>query len=117
MSIAMSIVDIACKEAQKDGASSISAIELDIGKLAGVVVDSLQFCYDSVCKGTLAENSHLVVNKLPGLAKCLDCNHQFEVDSFMALCPQCEGYAIEVYQGRELRLKAISVNESPVKGS
>ncbi|NQV49115.1 MAG: hydrogenase maturation nickel metallochaperone HypA [Candidatus Marinimicrobia bacterium] len=111
MSIAMSIIDIACKEALKDGAASISSIELEVGKLAGIMVDSLKFCYDSVCKGTLAENSKLVVNELPGFAKCLDCSTQFEVDSFMALCPQCESYAIEVYQGRELRLKAISVNE------
>jgi len=111
MSIAMSIVDIACKEAQKDGAPSISKIELDVGTLAGIMVDSLKFCYDSVCKGTLAENSELVVNEVPGKGHCIKCDHEFEIDSFMALCPKCESYKIEIMQGRELKLKAVVVDE------
>ncbi|MCF6237510.1 MAG: hydrogenase maturation nickel metallochaperone HypA [Candidatus Marinimicrobia bacterium] len=111
MSIAMSIVDIACKEAQKDGAKSISVIELDVGKLAGVMVDSLMFCYESVCKGTPAENSKLLVNEVTGMGECLKCHFEFEIDSFMALCPQCESYEVKIKQGRELKLKAVTVNE------
>ena len=111
MSIAMNIVDIACKEAQSEGAPFISVIELDVGKLAGVMIDSLKFCYESVCKGTLAENSQLVVNELPGKGHCLKCNSEFEIDSFMALCPHCESYEVEIKQGRELKLKAVTINE------
>lgn len=111
MSIAMNIINIACNEAEKNGASSISKIELDVGKLSGVMIDSLQFCYGSVCKGTLAENSTLSINELPAMASCKKCGHSFEIDSFMALCPDCDGYEIEILQGRELKLKAISVNE------
>jgi hydrogenase nickel incorporation protein HypA/HybF len=110
MSIAMNIIDIACKEAKKDGASSISSIELDVGKLSGVMIDSLNFCYESVCKGTLAENSTLSINEVPARANCKKCNCSFEIDSFMALCPECEGYEIEILQGRELKLRAVSVN-------
>jgi len=110
MSIAMNIVDIACKEAQNDGATSITTIELDVGKLAGVMIDSLTFCYESVCKGTLAENSKLLINEIAGKGRCLKCNTEFEIESFMALCPKCESYEVEIKQGRELRLKAVSVN-------
>ncbi|NQV14383.1 hydrogenase maturation nickel metallochaperone HypA [bacterium] len=110
MSIAMNIVDIACKEAQSEGASTISIIELDVGKLAGVMIDSLKFCYDSVCKNTLAEGSELVINEISGSGHCLDCATEFEIDSFMALCPNCESYKVDINQGRELRLKAVTVN-------
>ncbi len=110
MSIAMNIVNIACKEAQKDGATSISTIELDVGKLSGVMVDSLNFCYDSACKGTLAESSELMINEVPAMALCKNCGESFEIDSFMALCPKCESYEIDILQGRELRLRAVSVN-------
>lgn len=106
----MSIVDIACNEAKKDGASAITKIELDVGKLSGVMVDSLQFCYESACKGTLAEGSTLDINELPAEARCKQCDHTFEIDAFMALCPECEGYKIEILQGRELKLRAVSVN-------
>ena len=110
MSIAMNIIDIACKEAKKEGASSISLIELDVGTLSGVMVDSLQFCYDSACKGTLAEGSVLQVNTVSAQAKCKKCDDLFEIESFMALCPECESYEIDIMQGRELKLKAVSVN-------
>ncbi len=111
MSIAMNIVDIACKEAEKDGANSISNIELDVGKLSGVMIDSLNFCYESVCKGTLAEDSTLLINEIPAQANCKKCDYTFEIDSFMALCPQCDSYEVDILQGRELKLRAISVNE------
>lgn len=107
----MNIVNIACKEAEKESAPSISLIELDVGKLAGIMVDSLQFCYESACKGTLAEGSELQVNELEGQAKCLKCGNIFTIDSFMAICPKCDAYEIEIIQGKELKLKAISINE------
>ena len=111
MSIAMNIVDIACKEAGREHASTISSIELDVGKLAGVMIESLQFCYESACKGTLAEHSELIINELAGQGHCTQCDHVFEIDSFMAVCPECESYEIEIEQGRELKLKAVTVND------
>lgn len=110
MSIAMNIVDIACKQAQAEDASSISSIELDLGTLAGVMVDSLKFCYESTCKDTLAEGSQLLINEIPGKGNCLECETEFEVDGFMTLCPNCESFKVDIFQGRELRLKAISIN-------
>ncbi|MCF7807937.1 MAG: hydrogenase maturation nickel metallochaperone HypA [Candidatus Marinimicrobia bacterium] len=111
MSIAINIVSIARKEAEKESAPSISMIELEVGKLAGVMVDSLQFCYEAACKGTLAEGSELQIIELEGQAKCMQCGNVFTIDSFMAICPKCDTYEIEIIQGKELRLKAISINE------
>ncbi len=110
MSIAMNVISIARKEAEKNGAGSISNIELEVGKLSGVMIDSLNFCYEAVCKGTLAENSTLSINELPALANCKKCQHSFEIDAFMALCPECESYDIDIIQGRELKLRTVRVN-------
>ena len=110
MSIALNIVTIACDEAKKDGAQSISRIDLDIGILAGVMIDSLQFCYESACKGTLAEGSTLAINEITAKASCQNCMHTFEINDFMAICPQCQGYKINILQGRELQLKTVRVN-------
>jgi len=112
MSIAMNIVKIACNEAEKDGAPAITRIELEVGTLSGVMMDSLKFCYDSACRGTLAEGSSLVIHEVKAEAFCRTCEHVFEVDAFMALCPECQGYAIEIRKGRELKLKAISVPDN-----
>ncbi|MBL6985282.1 MAG: hydrogenase maturation nickel metallochaperone HypA, partial [Candidatus Thioglobus sp.] len=44
----MNIVDIACKTAQQNGAHKIQSIEVEVGKLAGVLEDSLAFCFQAV---------------------------------------------------------------------
>ena len=109
MSIAMNILTIACDEAQKTGAHSISRIDLDIGMLAGIMTDSLQFCYNSACKGTLAEGSTLTINEIPAKATCQTCEHTFEIHAFMAMCPHCQGHKIDIVQGREMQLKSVRV--------
>lgn len=111
MSIAINIVNIACREAVRESAPAIRAIELDVGSLAGVMIDSLQFCFEAACKGTLAEGSKLEINELSGQGKCNQCGHTFTLDSFMALCPRCESYEIDIIQGKELKLKTISIDE------
>ena len=48
LSIVMSIVDLANKEATKHQASAIEEIELDIGCLSGIDMDSFDFAWQSV---------------------------------------------------------------------
>ena len=110
MSIAMNIVQIACREAESNGATGISKIELEIGSLSGVMVDSLRFCFGSACEGTPAQGAELAINEVQAEAQCLQCQHTFPIDAFMAICPECEAYEINVLKGRELQLKALSVN-------
>jgi Zn finger protein HypA/HybF involved in hydrogenase expression len=45
MSLAINIVEIACQTAKQNGAEEITSIEIDVGQLAGVLEDSLSFCF------------------------------------------------------------------------
>jgi hydrogenase nickel incorporation protein HypA/HybF len=110
MSIAVNIVTIAQDTAKKEGAKKINTIELELGKLAGVVEDALQFCYDSACIGTIAEGSKLEIISIPGQATCSECNFQFEADQMLMLCPQCGEHVLMISGGKELRVKAINVD-------
>jgi len=110
MSIAINIVDIAVDTARKSSAKKINEIVVDIGRLAGIIPDSLLFCYDSACKDTIAEGSQLKLNIIQAKAVCDSCGHEFDADSPVPLCPKCENLVLQVSGGRELKIKSINVD-------
>ena len=54
MSIAQSILDIALEEIAKQGCDRLDLIRVECGALAGVVPDSLQFCFAALVQGGLS---------------------------------------------------------------
>ena len=77
LSIAMSIVEIAEKEFEKSRASKVTEIELEIGQLAGIEYEALEFAMQMAVKNTILENAILKVEKPKGLAFCNDCSLEF----------------------------------------
>jgi len=66
LSIAVSIVDGVCEELQRLGDPKILAVHLTMGKLSGVVKESLLFAYDAACEGTPLAGTQLVITEPPG---------------------------------------------------
>ena len=111
MSLAISIVELVSEKAQAAGARKVTAIELEVGKLSGLMVEGLAFCFEAVARNTLAEGAELLIRELDGRGNCLTCGSSFTVDSLLAQCPQCGGYAVETVQGRELKVLSLTIDE------
>lgn len=110
MAIAVSIVDLAQRHAGQAGGGRISRIELEIGKLAGVLQESLEFCFQAAARETPVEGAVLAFNQVEGLAKCHICGIQFSVECHGTLCPQCGGLT-EITGGDGLRVVAITIED------
>ncbi len=110
MSIAINIVEIVSTTVQKNNAKIVNSIDLDIGNLAGILIDSLTFCFDAACKGTVAEGAVLNINEIKAMGKCLNCNNESPVEAYFSVCPKCSGTAVDVIKGKELSIKAINVD-------
>ena len=108
-SIAMSIVDIATDYAKKENATVVREIEIEVGELAGVVMDSLEFCMDAAVKDSILEGASRNIISISGKAKCKFCSHVFDIQDIFAVCPECKSPAPEIIQGRELRVKSLIV--------
>lgn len=108
VSIAMSILDIVSEEVAKENGHCVQELEIDVGALSGVVLDSLEFAMEGVKKDTLLENADIVLNHIPGLARCLDCEREFPADYIYATCPDCEDLNITIVRGKELQIKKIT---------
>ena len=109
MSIALSIVEAVEEQARNEGAQKIIALELVVGKLAAIQVESLTFCFAAAAKGTLAEHAALIIEEPEGIGKCEECGKQFPVNFYYAECPQCRSLRINIVSGEEFRIKAMEI--------
>ena len=107
MSIALGIVDIAKKEAEKAKVNSFSAIELEIGTLAGIEFEALNFVWEPAVKGTVLEKAKKHIDIIKGKAKCSDCNTEYNINYTHDNCPKCGSFLKIILQGKELRVKSL----------
>lgn len=105
-----STLDIALKHAQQQGASKIHQLTMRVGAMSGVVPDALEFAFDIVVKGTIAEGARLKVDYLPLKCYCPHCRLEFQSDNQFYECPQCHRISSEIRQGKELELSSLEVS-------
>lgn len=108
MSVAIGVVEIAEQSARDNGASRILSVTLEVGDLSGVMADALEFCYQAAAKGTMAEGSRLILERISARAYCPSCEAEFPADSAYVLCPKCKGF-VSLTSGEELRVRDVEV--------
>jgi hydrogenase nickel incorporation protein HypA/HybF len=115
MSIAMNVIELASAAARAESAGSITSIELQVGELAGVMVEALEFCFEAAAKGTPAEDARLEIVAVPGEANCSRCGKISPADSFGSPCRHCGAYLFDIIKGKDLRIHAITIRGSHVR--
>ena len=110
LSIAMSIVDIAADYAARDNAKCVTEIEIEVGTLAGVVIDALDFAMEAAIKNTICEGAKWNIIEINARASCPDKNRSYEISDLYSPCPYCGKYGHELTQGKELRVKSLMVD-------
>lgn len=109
MSIALSIIELAESEACKANSKRIYDIELDIGTLSGVEIESLEFAFEAVKDGTILENSVVKINNIQAEGFCSECKKTFRMQYIYDNCPACKSYNVSLLKGKELRLKSLNI--------
>jgi len=105
LAITESIVDAIV---EKIGDGPVAAVRLEIGRLSGVVTDSIRFCFGIVADGTGLAGARLDIDEPPGRAYCRDCRREFALDDPIMLC-DCGSADLDVLAGRELRIISVEV--------
>ena len=109
LSIAQSIVALAEQQAHEHNATQVEEVVLEIGRLAGVELQTLMFALESAVKGTGLENARIVRHDIDGEGLCGDCDTLFPVEVLFSPCPHCGSYCVEIRKGRELRIQSIVI--------
>ncbi|HEX3789637.1 MAG TPA: hydrogenase maturation nickel metallochaperone HypA [Pseudonocardiaceae bacterium] len=106
LSIAQSIVDAVV---ERLGEAEVTCVRVEIGRLSGVVADSVLFCFDLVAEGTPVQGARLEISEPGGRGRCRDCGREFDVADPIVLCPGCDSADVDVLSGRDLRIKSVEV--------
>jgi hydrogenase nickel incorporation protein HypA/HybF len=109
LSVTESVLDIACKHAEKAQAAKVTDIYLVIGRLSSIVDDSVQFYWDVISKDTLCENAKLHFRRIPAELVCLDCSNKYELNQELTPCPACGSARVRVLTGDEFNLESIEI--------
>jgi len=109
LSLAIEVIDLATREADKHKASTILEIEIEVGYLSGVEADTFLSALQLIVKETLLENTLIRLTQTPADGHCLGCHIHFEMKNRMDACPQCGSFPSEITGGQEFRLVAMEV--------
>jgi hydrogenase nickel incorporation protein HypA/HybF len=88
----------------------VATIHVDCGDLRQVVPGTLTHCWGLVsAEGDLA-GSRLLVNRIPAVLHCRECQARTQLDDLPILkCAACGSSAIDVVSGEEFAVAAIDV--------
>ena len=79
-------VDALVRENELEGVNSVT---IEVGTLSGVIPRFMTDCWEAVIDGTEYAETKLIVNSIPGTARCADCGAEFTVDLDDMKCPDC----------------------------
>lgn len=106
LAITQSIVEICENHAS---GRRVRSVKVEIGDLSGVVPEAVEFCFEACSRDTLLEGALLVIERVPGRARCRDCSAEQDVSSFHEPCAACGCFGMELLSGTELRVRELEV--------
>jgi hydrogenase nickel incorporation protein HypA/HybF len=100
-------LDIAEKYARRAGAGRICKITLRVGVQSGVIPDALEFAFEALSPGTMAQGARLDIETVPVVCHCASCQSEFVPDGPFYACPHCGTLSAEIRSGRDLEVATI----------
>ena len=97
--------------AQDAGEKRVTAIHLVIGELTSFIDDTIQFYFDVLAPGTVAEGATLHFKRIPVRFRCRRCETEFAPTGQEWHCPTCGALGGEVMAGKEFFVESIEVTD------
>lgn len=109
LAVTQGILDISLRHAKEAGAKQVTGINLVIGEFASIVDDSVQFYWELLAEGTIAQGAQLHFERIDGEMTCTNCKHSFHPKDIDFTCPNCESQFVKITRGDEFRVDSIDV--------
>ncbi len=111
LSIAQGILEIVQQYVEPAQAAAVRGVKVRVGRLAGVVADSLEFSFSAVVADTPWQSARLEIVNVPTTGECRGCGNQFEVEDVAFCCPACESTDVRLVSGTDLQVVEIELEE------
>lgn len=109
LSVTEGLLKIVTDEIAGKNVVKVCGITLVIGDMASIVDDSLQFYFDILSKGTVAEGAPLGIKRIAPEFRCRGCGLSFRRENRGYGCPSCGGKEVDITGGDEFYIESIEV--------
>lgn len=112
-SVAAGILDLVRQHVLAEDALRVRAVRVRVGDMAGVVPDSLGFCFDAIVAGTEYASAFLEIDRIPAHGVCGDCGRAATIDSLPPFaCRSCGSPFITVTSGDDLAVVDVELDDA-----
>ena len=118
LSMAQGIIDAVLKTAEENNATEVNEVTIEVGRLAMINPEQLEFMLGVLVENTLMEDAEITFEEIPIEMDCHDCDFHGEAvlddsDHYAPLvkCPECDSLSVEVLNGKDIVVKNIVIEK------
>lgn len=110
ITLCQNALEIMQQQANRHGARRITAVWLEIGAFSCVELDALTFCFELVCRNTLAEGCELHIEQQSAESWCHDCQQAITLlSSRVVQCPKCSSRNVRLIADEGMQIHRLEV--------
>jgi len=109
LGIAQEILALVRRHVPDAQAGLVRDVRVRVGDLAGVVSESLEFCFSAVVADTPWSQATLVIERVPACVRCESCGHVFATTLRGAGCVGCGAARVRLVSGQELQVASVDL--------
>ncbi|WP_296789688.1 hydrogenase maturation nickel metallochaperone HypA [uncultured Methanobrevibacter sp.] len=118
LSMAQGIINAVLETAQANNATEVNEVTIEVGRLAMINPEQLQFILGVLVENTILEDAQINFEEIPAEIECYDCKFHGEAvlddsDHYAPIvkCPECDSYQIEILNGKDIIVKNIVIEK------
>jgi hydrogenase nickel incorporation protein HypA/HybF len=111
LGIASGILDIVRQYVPEARAALVRRVHVRIGELAGVVPETLEFCFSVAVEGTPYRSAVLDIEHVPMRGHCKDCGTSMSMREPVFWCPECGSPRVHLLCGREMQVEDVELDD------
>lgn len=117
LSLAAGILDIVQHNVLAADAARVRAVRVRVGEMAGVVPDSLAFCFAAIVADTPYATAFLEIDRVPAEAACGECGCVTGLPGTQFVCPACGALGLAIRCGEELQVVDVELDDAMERAS
>ena len=118
LSMAQGIINAVLETAQQNNATEVNEITVEVGRLAMINPEQLEFILGVLVDNTILEDAKIIFEEIPAEIDCFDCKFHGEAilddsDHYAPLvkCPKCDSLGVDVINGKDIIVKNIVIEK------
>lgn len=105
-------LEIVEQQAAEHGAARVTGVWLKVGAFSCVEPAALTFCFELVCRDTLAEGATLHIEEQQAECWCPGCQQYVRLLSqHVRRCPQCQSDELRIVADDGLQIQRIEIDQ------